>query len=143
MTRESKLYPSAIQAQCQSAIAILQADNEKLLATRASVSAFVEDKEIVSISFDQLRQQCSNYIDIIDSIINMNSLDIEDYGILSESVGTEKLDGDIIITNQERFAKLRNSANENERTRGSGKKLKDNLDDREGYLRYEISQMKK
>ena len=114
MTRASKLYPSAIQAQCQSAIAILQADNEKLLTTSASVSAFVEDKEIISVSFDQLKLQCSNYVDAINSIIEVNNMDIADYQTLSSAVGSENLEGDVIITNQEKYARLRDEAYERE-----------------------------
>ena len=114
MTRASKLYPSAIQAQCQSVIDILHADNANLLATSASVSAFVDDIEIESISFDQLKLQCSNYIDVINSIIEVNNSDIADYQTLSGAVGSEVLEGDVIITNQEKYARLRDGAYERE-----------------------------
>ena len=114
MTRASKLYPSKIQAQCNEAIKLLEENNNCLQNIQSCISEFVNDTMIESIAFDQLKMQCENYIGVIDSITNINNSDISDYGKLSSEVGSEVLEGEIIITNQEKFMRLRDEAYENE-----------------------------
>lgn len=109
MTRTSKLYPFKIKSQCEKAIAILQKDNDGLMRTSECVSAFVNDTEIESISFEQLQRQCSNYIKVIESIINVNNMDIADYQTLSNAVGSENLEGNRILNNQEKYIRLRDN----------------------------------
>ncbi len=109
MKAESKLFPYKIQAQCQSAIGVLKRTNDNLLLTKEKVAAFVNDKEMKSVSFGELKKQCGNYLDIIDLLIDANEQDIADFQILDEAVGTDNLIGSIILSNQEKYMQMRDN----------------------------------
>lgn len=51
------------------------------------ISEFVNDSYIHSVSFDELKKQCNNYLSVIDAMISCNEADIADFGILKSVLG--------------------------------------------------------
>lgn len=78
MNPSLNLYPAKIQAQCVCAITQLDEQISALNMLKGSISEFVNDSSIHSVSFDQLKSQCRNYPDVIDASAAMywyNDLD--------------------------------------------------------------------
>ncbi len=104
MNPNLNLYPSNIQAQCACATTQLQEQSEALSELKMSITEFVNDSSIHSVSFDQLKSQCRNYLDVIDAMIYCNEQDKTDFVTLQGSVGNEDLVG-AIIDKWERYYK--------------------------------------
>lgn len=117
MDENSKLYPGKIKVQCHSARIRLEYDITSFKEVREEIDQFVNDTYIKSESFDKLKLQCSNYLDVLDKMISINQSDIADYMLLEKAMDdiTENLIGKIIIANKKRFMTLRDKAYEMER----------------------------
>ncbi len=117
MDENSKLYPSKIKSQCYNARIRLDYDITSLRAVREEIDQFVNDTYIKSESFDKLKLQCSNYLDVLDKMVSINQADIADYIILENAMDAvaEDLIGEVIIASKKRFMFLRNRAYEMER----------------------------
>ena len=93
MNPSLNLYPAKIQAQCVCAITQLDEQISALNVLKGSITEFVNDSSIHSVSFDQLKSQCRNYLDVIDAMIYCNEADRADFVTLHGSVGNETLIG--------------------------------------------------
>ncbi len=104
MNRSSYLDPSAIQNQCENAIQILNSDIDALQMLDHSLDGFATNNEIMSKSFNTLKQQLGDYKTVTQAICMAHESDKMDYeslkGAVAEADGV--LDGNIIITNMEK-----------------------------------------
>ena len=107
MDKSSKLIPSNIIAQCDEAIATLEDSNRCLLNVMSNVAQFTEDTSIQSEAFDAMRQQIENYCVVINLMRSANLADIEDYNQLKGMVGSENLDGAMILEQLEEAKRQR------------------------------------
>jgi len=110
MDSSSYLDPSTIKSQCDAAIALLQQDNDSLGIAENSITAFSNNSEIKSQSFEGLKQQLADYKTISGAIKLANESDIYDYESLKGKVGDEILDGAVILEqkNNADSARIRN-----------------------------------
>ncbi len=115
MDRSSYLDPSAIQAQCESAIQILNSDISALQSLDASLNLFAGNNEIWSFSFATLKQQIRDYTTITQAICMAHESDKMDYEVFKQAASQAEgvLDGEVIIGNKEEAERQRKSAEEN------------------------------
>lgn len=100
MNESSYLNPSSIRQQCQQMQETLERDIEKLEILENCLNDFINNDEIKSDSFDNLKQHVGDYKLIIQLICTVHKSDILDCNTLSGAVGAEILDGSIIIPNK-------------------------------------------
>ena len=106
MTTNDKLNPTSIRSQCSTIISEVSNDLNVLLNNKNEIDSFVNDTEIESISFDQLKIQFDCYNPILDLMIDANNKLKDDCDTLQNSVGDEVLDGSVIIPNKNKYKKL-------------------------------------
>lgn len=92
------LNPYTVRAQCNAIKVRLEEDNRNYRIVMANVIKFINDTRLKSASYDALKQQMNDYLQIIQYLINANNCDIADCNSLSNSVGYEVLDGDQIYS---------------------------------------------
>lgn len=103
MTKDDILIPSEIIEQSNAAIKSLRKDNESLDIVYSTLNFFFQNDTVSSKGFDGLKQQMSDYLQLIEKMKMANSLDIFDYNSLIMSVGSENLYGDEIVSNIETY----------------------------------------
>jgi len=108
----SQLIPSAIKAQSEDAISMLQADNERILAAVTALNAFIDDTANRANSFELARQKMRDYLKVANALILANDEDISDHEKLIHLVGdvTSDLIGDHILTELQQNILDRNTA---------------------------------
>jgi len=94
ITRDSRLIPSQVKAQSESAITALEADNEHLCSSITAANAFISDSTNRAESFDRLRLKMEDYVRVANALILANESDVADHQKLIASVGAS--DGDLI-----------------------------------------------
>ncbi|MDD3361691.1 MAG: DUF6531 domain-containing protein [Hespellia sp.] len=97
MDTSSYINPGTIKSQCESAINILQKNNQDLQVAVAGIANFTGDASIQSTAFQAMKQQLADYTMIVRALEAANLWDISDFQTLSGAVGGEILDGSIII----------------------------------------------
>ena len=112
MDKSSKLIPSKIKTQCESAIKMLMEDNEKLIGISNSIDTFVNERSIVSVAFSSLKDQMSNFTYAVNTMKMANEADIEAYRALSNMVGDEELDGAVLLEQLEEAQKSKKASEE-------------------------------
>ncbi len=100
MLTTDQLRPETLKAQCDSAIQILEQENEAIRILQKNLENFIVDDELVSEAYVALKEQISDYLTITSVMITANEYDIEDLNTLKEAVGDEELDGADISQNQ-------------------------------------------
>lgn len=111
MNESSYLNPNSIRQECQQMKETLKRDIEKLEILENCLDNFINNDEIKSNSFDNLKQHVGDYKLIIQLISTVHKSDILDCSALSGAVGAEILDGSIIIPNK-KAEKIRWKENE-------------------------------
>jgi len=106
ITRDSRLIPSQVKAQSESAIAALETDNEHLSTAIREANSFIINESNRAESFDRVRQKMGDYIRVANALTQANDADIADHRKLIASVGAsdEDLIGWHIITERARNA---------------------------------------
>jgi hypothetical protein len=97
MTRDSYLDPEAIKTQCKEAVQQLTNNNYWINVIKNCIKLFSENSELEGEAYRSLKIQLQDYQTILDLISNTNDIDVEDFYILSGSVGSEVLDGAVIF----------------------------------------------
>lgn len=97
MTEKSLLLPGDMRAQCDSAIKILERNNESIGKIQNKLQDFIEDDELVSEAYSTLKKQISDYLAVTSAMISANDMDIADLQALKEAIGEDELRGDLIL----------------------------------------------
>lgn len=108
MTENSYLNGKTLVEQNLGIIYNLEKDNEILIAAENSLASFIEEDEIKSNAFINLKQQISDYVEIIRGLRSANDSDIADFKTLNSIVGDSILDGAVITEGKERAKRLTN-----------------------------------
>ncbi|MCL2820412.1 MAG: hypothetical protein FWD38_06225 [Oscillospiraceae bacterium] len=87
MTENCKLIPSVIIEQSNSAITILQTDNENLKTANNALLTFITDHSNRGISFNSAKLKMEDYHRVSNALENANDADISDHGKLISMVG--------------------------------------------------------
>ena len=129
MLEKDYLDPSTIKSQCSAAITEIDTDNSALTVAYTAVDSFINDTTIKSDAFDALKSSVRPYLTIITRLKNANESDKADFETLKSSVGSEVLDGSIIVpkmkaawdskTNNENTANNNSNANNNNTNKSS------------------------
>lgn len=96
MNIDDNLIPRTMQEQCDSALRILETDNQSIKAVQNRLEEFIMNDELDSKAFYALKQQISDYLTLASGMLSANDLDIADLYRLKEAVGEEELLGDAI-----------------------------------------------
>ncbi|MCM1494312.1 MAG: hypothetical protein NC089_00765 [Bacteroides sp.] len=96
MNIDDNLIASTMQEQCDSALRILEQDNQNIKAVQKRLEEFMMNDELDSKAFEALKQQLSDYLTLSSGMMFANDLDIVDLHRLKEAVGEEELLGDAI-----------------------------------------------
>lgn len=96
MNIDDNLIPRTMQEQCDSALRILETDNQSIKAVQNRLEEFIMNDELDSKAFYALKQQISDYLTLASGMLSANDLDIADLHRLKEAVGEEELLGDAI-----------------------------------------------
>ena len=97
MNENSKLIPSQIIAQSNSAIRKLQDDNELLRQAREAMDAFIGDGTNYSAGINNLKRKMEDYQKVADAFIQANDADVMDHRKLISLVGEHDLIGSHIL----------------------------------------------
>ena len=102
MTNRDKLNPGTIKNQCMMAKRDASNDINTLNSNKSAMNAFVNDTQIKSVSFDQMKLQINCYNEAIDTMISANNKFISECESLEGAVGDEVLIGETILTNKKK-----------------------------------------
>lgn len=97
MTETDYLKPGDIQDQCTSATTTIENNNASLVVAKTSLAEFVSSGKQEGAAVDSLRDLISDFYAVADSVAVANGLDTADFNALSSGVGSEELDGSVII----------------------------------------------
>ncbi|MBE6009767.1 MAG: hypothetical protein E7236_03825 [Lachnospiraceae bacterium] len=97
MTETDYLNPTDIQSQCSSATSIIEDNNTSLTVAKSALAGFVSSGKQEGAAVDSLRLLISDFYTVADSVSVANGLTTADFNKLSSDVGSEELDGSIII----------------------------------------------
>lgn len=97
MLEKDYLDPLTIKSQCSAAITEIDTDNSALTVAYTAVDSFINDTTIKSDAFDALKSSFRPYLTIITRLKNANESDKADFETLKSSVGSEVLDGSVIV----------------------------------------------
>ena len=110
MNENSRLRPQAIKRQCDAAVDVLEKDNEALRTVGKSLDQFVADNELESQSFGELKEHMEDYRLVLNSMTAANNEDIADYNYLKSHVGSEDIDGVVVLAQMDKAEEGFNSA---------------------------------
>lgn len=110
MNENSRLRPQAIKHQCDAAVDVLEKDNEALRTVGKSLDQFVADNELESQSFGELKEHMEDYRLVLNSMTAANNEDIADYNYLKSHVGSEDIDGVVVLAQMDKAEEGFNSA---------------------------------
>ena len=120
MDNSSYLNPDTIVAQCVGAMSDINTDIESLKIARNAITLFMNEDELQGKAFTALKNSMQQYIDYIDTLISADQEDKKDFFTLEKSVGSEILDGSVILpakTNAETDEKTHSQEASNNRTK--------------------------
>ncbi|MBQ8148640.1 MAG: hypothetical protein IJ040_07630 [Lachnospiraceae bacterium] len=101
MNEQSYLDPEAIRQQSSAAVRQLGTDSTALETALMYVEAFIDNEDIQSVSFGNLKVQMEGYKSIIQGLLISMQLDATDHFALQNEVGNEVLDGAEILMRKE------------------------------------------
>ena len=110
MNENSRLRPQAIKHQCDAAVDVLEKDNEALRTVGKSLDQFVADNELESQSFGELKEHMEDYRLVLNSMTAANNEDIADYNYLKSHVGSQDIDGVVVLAQMDKAEEGFNSA---------------------------------
>ena len=110
MNENSRLRPQAIKRQCDAAVDVLDKDNEALRTVGKSLDQFVADNELESQSFGELKEHMEDYRLVLNSMTAANNEDIADYNYLKSHVGSQDIDGVVVLAQMDKAEEGFNSA---------------------------------
>ncbi|MCI9613546.1 MAG: hypothetical protein HFG93_00095 [Dorea sp.] len=123
MRRSDYLNPADLKSQCTGAVRRMEEDMLVLEAVGRGIDTFAGDPEIESESFDALKQQLADYHMVIEAMKLANQSDMADFRCLSDSAGSEVLDGERLFDQMENALRMRESYLTNEETYKSKMKM--------------------
>ena len=110
MNENSRLRPQAIKRQCDAAVDVLEKDNEALRTVGKSLDQFVADNKLESRSFGELKEHMEDYRLVLNSMTAANNEDIADYNYLKSHVGSQDIDGVVVLAQMDKAEEGFNSA---------------------------------
>ena len=113
MDRNSILNPENTKSVCEEVKSILQDDNEGLTDLFKAVSGFSNDSVLQGSMYDSLKKHVADYNLVIDAIKMANELICLKSNQLTGSVGSDYLDGNIIIGKIEEYDRCISNAYQN------------------------------
>ena len=123
MQRSDYLNPADLKSQCTGAVRRMEEDMLVLEAVGKGIDTFAGDPEIESESFDALKQQLADYHMVIEAMKLANQADMADFRCLSDSAGSEVLDGERLFDQMENALRMRESYLTSEETYKSKMKM--------------------